>query len=137
MDINDEDLVRAADVQQAVQARHHGAGAGDLDGRPLLHKVVLHVHDEHGGFLRDDGIFHPHGLSSWGMSSWPTRLRLGCGPLRRQCCRIIAQRQIVCMKDFGVMPRGWSPPHDGRQGATGGWNVVVSRGGSRDGDFAD
>ena len=69
MDIDDGDLVRAADVQQAVQARHHGAGAGDLDGRPLLHKVVLHVHDDHGGFLGDDGICDLHGLSSWCMIS--------------------------------------------------------------------
>ena len=41
VDINDRDLMRAADVQQAVQAWHHGACAGNLDGRPLLHKVVL------------------------------------------------------------------------------------------------
>jgi hypothetical protein len=51
VDINDGDLMRAADVQQAVQARYHGACAGNLNGRPLLHKVVLHVHDNHGCFL--------------------------------------------------------------------------------------
>ena len=136
VDINDGDLMRAADVQQAVQPRHQGAGSGNLDGRSLLHKVVLHVHDDHGGFLGDDGILHLHGLSSWCMISWPAH-HLGCRLLSRTCCSIIAQRQIGCMENFGVMARGWSPLHDERQGASSGWNVVVSRAGNRNDDFAD
>jgi hypothetical protein len=91
VDINDGDLMRTADVQQAVQAWQHGACAGNLDGRPLLHKVVLHVHNDRGGFLGIMGYLtcmaSPPGarapcplVSVWGMgsldgkvaASWPT-----------------------------------------------------------------
>jgi len=41
------------------------------------------------------------------------------------------------VENFGLMARGWLPLHNGRQGATGGWNVVVSRGENRSGDFAE
>jgi hypothetical protein len=57
--------------------------------------------------------------------------------MMRTCFRIIAQIRVVYFKHFGIMARDWSPPHDGRQGATGGWNVVVSRAGNRDADFAN
>jgi hypothetical protein len=36
-------------------------------------------------------------------------------------------------EEFRRMDRGWSPPDDGVQGATSGWNTMVSRAGDSDG----
>jgi hypothetical protein len=54
VDIDHEDAVRSRGVKQAAQTGHHRACAWNLDLRPALNEVILHIHNERRGVCRDD-----------------------------------------------------------------------------------